>query len=56
MIRPNAPRLATRLIDDVFDALDEQTVLVPGTGPPDILFGRVTMVVFAVFLFMVFVP
>ena len=32
LIRPKAPRTATRLIDDVFDALDEQTVVVPGTG------------------------
>jgi len=32
VIRPKAPRMATRLIDDVFDALDEQTVVVPGTG------------------------
>ncbi|MEU6224527.1 transposase [Streptomyces sp. NPDC047042] len=32
LIRPKAPRMATRLIDDVFDALDEQTVVVPGTG------------------------
>lgn len=32
VIRPKAPRMAARLIDDVFDALDEQTVVVPGTG------------------------
>ena len=32
LIRPKAPRMAARLIDDVFDALDEQTVVVPGTG------------------------
>ncbi|RCG16771.1 IS110 family transposase [Streptomyces diacarni] len=31
VIRPKAPRLAARLIDEVFDALDEQTVVVPGT-------------------------
>ncbi|MFD6273934.1 IS110 family RNA-guided transposase, partial [Nocardia asteroides] len=31
LIRPKAPRMAQRLIDDVFDALDEQTVVVPGT-------------------------
>lgn len=30
-----APRMATLLIDDVFDALDEQTVVVPGTGTLD---------------------
>ncbi|GAA1330250.1 hypothetical protein GCM10009647_069390 [Streptomyces sanglieri] len=27
--------MAARLIDDVFDALDEQTVVVPGTGTLD---------------------
>ncbi len=32
LIRPKAPGMAARLIDDVFDALDEQTVTVPGTG------------------------
>ncbi|MET8454054.1 hypothetical protein ABZV46_43870, partial [Streptomyces sp. NPDC005209] len=37
VIRPKAPRMATRLIDDVFDALDEQTVVVPGTGTLDIV-------------------
>jgi hypothetical protein len=41
VIRPKAPRMATRLIDDVFEALDEQTVVVPGTGTgtgtPDIV-------------------
>ena len=31
LIRPKAPRMAERLIDDVFTALDEQTVVVPGT-------------------------
>ncbi|MEU1057020.1 IS110 family transposase [Streptomyces sp. NPDC005876] len=36
-VRPRAPRMATRLIDDVFDALDEQTVVVPGTGTLDIV-------------------
>lgn len=29
--------MATRLIDDLFDALDEQTVTVPGTGTLDIV-------------------
>lgn len=33
VIRPKAPRL----IDDVFDALDEQTVVVPGAGTLDIV-------------------
>jgi transposase len=37
LIRPKGPRMATRLIDDVFDALDEQTVVVPGTGTLDIV-------------------
>lgn len=31
MLRPKAPRIAARLGADIFDALDEQTVLVPGT-------------------------
>ncbi|WSP94858.1 IS110 family transposase [Streptomyces sp. NBC_01233] len=31
LIRPKAPRMAERLINDVFTALDEQTVTVPGT-------------------------
>ncbi|QTD95881.1 hypothetical protein S1361_00920 [Streptomyces cyanogenus] len=33
VIRSKAPRLDQRLIDEAFDALDEQTVVVPGTGP-----------------------
>ncbi|GAB2764213.1 hypothetical protein GCM10027072_73540 [Streptomyces bullii] len=37
LIRPKAPRMAQRLIDDVFEALDEQTVVVPGTGTLDIV-------------------
>ncbi|MFD8614360.1 IS110 family transposase [Streptomyces sp. NPDC059631] len=37
LIRPESPRMAQRLIDDVFDALDEQTVVVPGTGTLDIV-------------------
>ncbi|MDQ0831425.1 hypothetical protein QF032_003269 [Streptomyces achromogenes] len=32
-----ALRMAARLIDEVFDALDEQTVVVPGTGTLDIV-------------------
>lgn len=32
LIRPKAPRMAQRLIDDVFAALDEQTVVAPGPG------------------------
>ncbi|MGB9999699.1 IS110 family transposase [Streptomyces pseudogriseolus] len=31
MLRPKAPRMADRLVEDIFDALDEQTVVVPGT-------------------------
>ncbi|WP_033329086.1 IS110 family transposase [Streptomyces yerevanensis] len=31
LIRPKAPRMAERLIEDIFTALDEQTVVVPGT-------------------------
>ncbi|MGW1564624.1 IS110 family transposase [Streptomyces sp. NPDC002144] len=37
LIRPKAPRMAARLIDDVFEALDEQTVVVPGTGTLDVV-------------------
>nr|WP_242879927.1 IS110 family transposase [Streptomyces mobaraensis] len=37
LVRPKAPRMAQRLIDEVFDALDEQTVVVPGTGTLDIV-------------------
>ncbi|MFJ9752766.1 IS110 family RNA-guided transposase [Streptomyces chartreusis] len=37
VIRPRAPRMAQRLIDDVFDALDEQSVVVPGTGTLDLV-------------------
>lgn len=31
LLRPKAPRMAERLIDEIFAALDEQTVTVPGT-------------------------
>ncbi|WP_420856937.1 IS110 family transposase [Streptomyces chilikensis] len=31
LLRPKAPRTAERLADDIFTALDEQTVVVPGT-------------------------
>ncbi|MEI5031853.1 IS110 family transposase [Streptomyces sp. S1A(2023)] len=37
LIRPKAPRMAGRLVDEVFDALDEQTVVVPETGTLDIV-------------------
>ncbi len=36
-IRPRAPRMATRLVDDIFTALDEQTVVVPGTNTLDLI-------------------
>ncbi|RCG29576.1 IS110 family transposase [Streptomyces diacarni] len=32
LIRPKAPRMAERLIEEIFTALDEQTVVVPGTN------------------------
>ena len=31
LLRPQAPRLAERLVEDIFAALDEQSVVVPGT-------------------------
>ncbi|WP_435797965.1 IS110 family transposase [Streptomyces klenkii] len=31
LLRPKAPRMAERLVEDIFRALDEQTVAVPGT-------------------------
>jgi transposase len=31
LLRPKAPRMAARLVEDIFTALDEQTVTVPGT-------------------------
>ncbi len=31
LLRPRAPRMAERLVEDIFTALDEQTVVVPGT-------------------------
>jgi transposase len=37
VVRPKAPRMAQRLIDDIFDALDEQTVVVPGTNTLDVI-------------------
>ncbi|MFD8589993.1 IS110 family transposase [Streptomyces sp. NPDC059637] len=36
-VRPRAPRMAERLADDIFTALDEQTVVVPGTGTLDVI-------------------
>ncbi|WP_251095261.1 IS110 family transposase [Streptomyces sp. Caat 7-52] len=37
VIRPKAPRMAQRLVDDIFTALDEQTVVVPGTATLDVI-------------------
>jgi transposase len=37
VLRPKAPRMAQRLVDDIFDALDEQTVVVPGTNTLDVI-------------------
>ncbi|MFD4344552.1 IS110 family transposase [Streptomyces coelicoflavus] len=37
VVRPRAPRMAQRLVDDLFTALDEQTVVVPGTGTLDVI-------------------
>ncbi|MEU4777327.1 IS110 family transposase [Micromonospora sp. NPDC023633] len=31
LLQPKAPRMAERLVEDIFTALDEQTVVVPGT-------------------------
>jgi transposase len=31
LLRPKAPRMAERLVEDIFTALDERTVTVPGT-------------------------
>lgn len=31
LLRPKAPRMAERLVKEIFTALDEQTVTVPGT-------------------------
>src|SRR5690606_3516074 len=31
LLRPKAPRMAERLVEDIFTALDEQTVVVTGT-------------------------
>jgi transposase len=37
VVRPKAPRMTQRLVDDIFDALDEQTVVVPGTNTLDVI-------------------
>lgn len=36
LVRPRAPHMAQRLVTDIFDALDEQTVIVPGTATLDV--------------------
>lgn len=36
----NAPRMGTKLVEDILAALDEQTVAVPGTGAADIVLPR----------------
>ncbi|MBC3991459.1 IS110 family transposase [Streptomyces sp. AC563] len=36
-VRPRAPRMAERLVEDIFTALDEQTVVVPGTGTLEVI-------------------
>ena len=38
MLRPKAPRMAERLVEDIFDALAEQTVVVPGTDAAALIF------------------
>ncbi|MFE4667716.1 IS110 family transposase [Streptomyces sp. NPDC056716] len=37
LIRPKAPRMVERLVDDIFTALDEQTVVVPGTDAASLI-------------------
>ncbi len=37
IIRPRAPRMAEGLVQDIFTALDEQTVTVPATGTLDVI-------------------
>lgn len=37
LIRPKALRMAERLIDDIFTALDEQTLVVPGTDAASLI-------------------
>ena len=37
LIRPKAPRMAERLVEDIFTALDEQTVVVPGTDAASLI-------------------
>ncbi|MEV6212313.1 IS110 family transposase [Kitasatospora sp. NPDC051914] len=37
LLRPKAPRLAERLVEDIFEALDEQSVVVPGTDAASLI-------------------
>nr|WP_258565030.1 IS110 family transposase [Streptomyces sp. WELS2] len=37
VVRPRAPRMAERLVDDIFTALGQQTVVVPGTNTLDVI-------------------
>lgn len=42
MLKPKAPRMAERLVEDIFTALDEQTVIVPGTQAAALIIPSLT--------------
>lgn len=42
LIRPKAPRMAERLVDDLFATLNEQTVIVPGTDAAALIVPALT--------------
>ncbi|WP_328886577.1 IS110 family transposase [Streptomyces sp. NBC_00316] len=42
LLRPAAPRMAERLVEDIFAALDEQTVVVPGTDAAALIVPSLT--------------
>ncbi|WP_093493300.1 IS110 family transposase [Streptomyces sp. 2112.3] len=42
LMRPKAPRMAERLVEDIFTALDEQTVIVPGTDAAALIVPSLT--------------
>ncbi|GAA1228957.1 hypothetical protein GCM10009646_16210 [Streptomyces aureus] len=42
LLRPKAPRMAERLVEDIFAALDEQTVVVPGTDAAALIVPSLT--------------
>lgn len=42
VLRPKAPRMAERLVEDIFTALDEQTVIVPGTDAAAVIVPKLT--------------